>query len=171
MVEGSGPVLTFDVMSDTHITTDQSRAYNMRFRNALIDYGEVEPGAAALCVVGDLTDTGAQTAWDNLMSILNALPHPAPYLVLGNHDVRWQSGGYAAALALYRTKTGMPGAYWDAWISGYHFIFLAGEQDAQDMAFLSDTQLSWLKAKLAERANPAGPRSCSCISLWPERSP
>lgn len=136
---------SFMVISDIHTPN-----YNSSLTDALKE--SATHNCSALCVVGDLTNNGTDEQYDQLMSIMNSNPHPPAYYVVGNHDVRWLAGGYTEAQNRFLAKTGMPGMYYDQWIKGYHFIFLATEQDLKDQAYLSDTQLSWLDSKLADQA-------------------
>jgi len=82
---------------------------------------------------------------------------------MGNHDVRWQAGGWAEALERYLRYNGEymgdhgGRPYFDHWINGYHFIAMNTEKDLKDDAYLSDEQLGWLEQKLGEEAEPGKP--------------
>jgi hypothetical protein len=136
---------------------DSMYTYVVNLKNALTDLYQILPGSSTLCFVGDITDGASDAQYDMFMQNLNSVSHPTAYMVMGNHDVRWLAGGYTEAINRYKTKTGMTGAYFDQWIGGYHFIFMATEQDLKDMAYLSTTQLQWLSTKLAENANSSKP--------------
>lgn len=140
---------SFMCVSDTHMPN-----YNTNLINALQD--ATQNSCSAICFVGDITEDGKDASYDALNSTLNSNPHPPAYFVVGNHDVRWLSG-YAEGRDRFLAKTGMPGMYYDVWIYGYHFIFLATEQDLKDQAYLSSTQLSWLQTKLADQATSNKP--------------
>lgn len=157
VIEGSGPILSFSVISDTHCDSDISSESNKRFKDALIDLNEVNQKAEALCIVGDMTERGYEDQYDIFMQILSSVAHPKPYFVMGNHDVRWHDGGYEETHNRFLTKTQMPAAYYDEKICGFHFIFMSTDQDLKDQAYISDVQLDWLDTKLSESANSGKP--------------
>lgn len=142
-------MLTFNVISDLHITGYENK-FNKNFEEALKDLNKVNPKADALCIVGDMTESGKDENYERFQTILSQIPHAKPYMVLGNHDVRWLEGGYEEAYACFMKNSGMPSTYYDKWIEGYHFIFLATDKDLKDAGSLSDKQLVWLEGKLAE---------------------
>lgn len=149
------PLFTFNVISDVHC--GESPREDVRFLAALEDLGRANPKAAALCVVGDLVETSTEANYDRFNACLAKVPHPPVYAVLGNHDVRWLKGGYPEAIERFKRRTGMPGAYFDRWIEGHHFIFLGTDEDLKDAASLGPVQLAWLEARLAERAERTKP--------------
>jgi 3',5'-cyclic-AMP phosphodiesterase len=157
VIEGSGPVLSFSVISDIHCDSDISSGNNKKFKDALIDLNEVNRKAEALCVVGDMTERGYDDQYDVFMQILDSVPHPKPYFVMGNHDVRWHDGGYEETYNRFLTKTKMPGAYYNENICGFHFIFMSTDQDLKDQAYISEAQLDWLSTKLSEGASSNKP--------------
>jgi len=156
VIEGSGPVLSFDVISDTHINNSSSTdIYNQHLTAALTDMSQVNPNANALIVDGDITDGGNASQYDTFNSILNSIPHATPYFSLGNHDT-WQSD-YNTAKNNFLTKTGMSSVYYDKYINGYHFIVLGSEALDGNVAVISTTQLNWFQQKLGENASPNKP--------------
>ena len=157
VTEGSGPLLSISVISDTHVDTGTSSGNGKRFKNALLDLKEINPKAEALCVVGDMTDHGNDDEYDEFMKILASVEHPKAYFVIGNHDIRWHDGGYEETYPRFLTKTKMPSGHYDEIIKGYHFIFLSTDKDLKDQANISDDQLNWLSANLAEGAEPNKP--------------
>lgn len=142
-------MVTFNVISDLHITAGENK-FSSNFKNALIDLNQVNPNAKALCIAGDMTETATEENYDHIQAILDAIPHAEPYMILGNHDVRWLQGGYEEAYNCFMKKTGMPHVYYDKWIEGYHFIFLSTMQALKDEGSLLEEQLIWLEKKLDE---------------------
>lgn len=152
IIEGGGPLLRFQVISDTHVhEADPGDTNNARLKNALADLRNICPESDALCMVGDLTESGSEAQYDSLMSILGENRHPALYMIPGNHDLRRHSS-YRKAEDLFVRKTGMPACHYDTWIKGFHFIFLSSEERQADISSLPAGQLAWLEDKLSERA-------------------
>ncbi|PEZ02897.1 hypothetical protein CN326_19070 [Bacillus sp. AFS018417] len=145
---------SFMSISDTHANVPGDFA-DVSLNNALQD--AVSNNVQHVSVAGDLTDYGTDAQYNLLMNTMNKYPQLNCNYVLGNHDVRWLSGGYDTAKSRFLTHTGMPDTYYDKWINGYHFIYLATETDDKDSAYLSDTQLQWLNDKLAEGASKDKP--------------
>lgn len=143
------PVLSFSVISDTHSNADMDSDSNVNFKNALIDLYTINPGSEALCVVGDMTERGKDAEYDTFMNILDSVPHPKTYFVLGNHDVRWQEGGFKEASERFLLKTKTSATFYDEWIKGFHFIFMSTDTDLKDQAYISQDQLRWLERKIS----------------------
>ncbi|MGG0184952.1 OmpL47-type beta-barrel domain-containing protein [Bacillus rhizoplanae] len=144
---------SFMAISDTHagVSGDEN---DVTLNNALQD--AISNNVKSVSVAGDLTEYGTDAQYNTLMTTMNKYPQLDRNLVLGNHDVRWMNG-FETAKNRFLTHTGMPGVYYDKWINGYHFIYLATETDDKDSAYLSDTQLQWLNDKLAEGASKDKP--------------
>lgn len=155
--EGSGPALSFQVISDTHIrNTSSTDIYNQHLTVALKDLNQINPNSSALIVNGDITDGGSSTQYDQLNSILQSVNHAKTYFVMGNHDI-FNYSDYNTAKNMFLTKTGMPGNYYDYWINGYHFIVLGSDAIAGDKAVISTTQLNWFQQTLNANASPNKP--------------
>lgn len=140
---------SFMSISDTHANV-QGDKNDVTLNNALQD--AVSNNVQNVSVVGDLTEYGTDAQYNTFMNTMNKYPQLDSNYVLGNHDVRWL-GGFETAKNRFLTHTGMPGVYYDKWINGYHFIYLATEADDKDSAYISDTQMKWLSDKLAENAS------------------
>lgn len=143
------PNIRLSVISDLHIQAVPHR-FNENVEKAMIELNEVNAYADALCIVGDMTESGKDGEYMELKRLLSGSNHKQTYMVLGNHDVRWLNGGYEEAYTRFLAQSSMPEAYFDQWIKGYHLIFLATSMDLKDAATLSQDQLRWLEEKLAE---------------------
>lgn len=152
------PLLSFQVITDTHVTIDPEHVYNRNFGEALRDIAVTAPGSAGIMHVGDLTDTGSDTEYEEVRRIWNENQAGLPqmYVTSGNHDV--STHDWRARIANFLKQTGAQGPYHDHWLSGYHFIFLGTEDGTDGFADMSDTQLSWLDDKLSERSEPGKPK-------------
>ncbi len=158
VIEGTGPLLEFAAISDIHIKgTDGAEENSASLTRALRDISLAAPGTSALCLVGDLTEGGSSAQYDGLLNILSGFSGWRTLFAEGNHDLRWLRDGWVEGMRRFMAKTGSPALYYDEWISGYHFIFLASDSDMSSMSYLGGEQLSWLKAALAEGADPKKP--------------
>lgn len=147
---GQEPLLTFQIITDTHVTADPAHEYNLNFGRALQDLAEHAQGSSGIMHIGDITDHGFPDEYEEVRRILQLHQAALPeiHYTLGNHDVGL--GHWESRLAMYTSHTGMPGPYHDHWIGGYHFIFLGTEEGLPTFCNLSDEQLQWLDRKLGE---------------------
>lgn len=165
------PILRIPVFSDTHIcgkpeligtyTACTNNSRNQRLVHALEDYANIAPGADAYAIVGDLTDHGLQSQYDEFNNILNRyLPLDSKkVLTMGNHDFFAKRYDPTITdedlISRYLQNTGQESLYYDQWIGGYHFISLSGEKTTQDglnSDFLSEEQYLWLEKALPYKA-------------------
>lgn len=146
------------VASDIHITADQSHIHNRHFAAMLEDIKTQSPDSIGLFVNGDISNTGYDAEYQNLQALIKAAGDSAPeiYFAMGNHDYFGTSAAEQIRKFLKYTGTEGKTPYHDLWLEGVHFIFLAGERDC-DKADLSQTQLDWLKEKLAENRDENRP--------------
>lgn len=147
--------LQFQVITDTHVTADPGHAYNRNLAKALEDIGRQAPDSDGIMHVGDITDHGHPEEYAEFQRIWreHGKGLPSGYFASGNHDVGL--GHWPSRLKGYLDATKMSGPYHDHWVKGYHFIFLGTEKGLELFADLSDEQLSWLDAKLAEGKDAA----------------
>ncbi|OKP87441.1 metallophosphoesterase [Paenibacillus sp. P3E] len=148
---GQQPLLTFQIITDTHVTADPSHEYNQNFERALQDLADHAQGSSGIMHIGDITDHGFGEEYDEVHRILKLHQAALPEIryTLGNHDVGL--GHWESRLAMYTSRMGMPGPYHDHWIGGYHFIFMGTEEGLPTFCNLSDEQLRWLDQKLGEK--------------------
>ncbi|RED51110.1 metallophosphoesterase family protein [Cohnella lupini] len=144
------PLLSFQVITDTHIRSDPEHPYNRGLDRALKDIAENSPDSRGIMHAGDVADHGFPGEYEEFRRIWNENKEVLPelFLTMGNHDVglgEWQS-----RLSRFLNATEMSGAYHDHWIDGYHFVFLGTEEGLELYCSLSDAQLQWLDAKLGE---------------------
>lgn len=151
------PLLTFQVITDTHVTSDPENAYNRNFEQALQDIEANGMASSGIMHAGDVTDHGYPQEYEEFRRIWDAYSDRLPplYLATGNHDVGL--GEWESRLGNFLAATGMPAAYHDHWINGYHFIFLGTEKGLELFCDLSEEQLHWLDMKLGEKASPDKP--------------
>ncbi|KWX83525.1 metallophosphoesterase [Paenibacillus riograndensis] len=149
---GQQPLLTFHIITDTHVPADPSHEYNLNFGRALQDLALHAQGSSGIMHIGDITDHGFTEEYEEVHRILQLHQAALPEIryTLGNPAVglaHWES-----RLAMYTSRTGMTGPYPDHWIVCHHFIFLGTEEGLPTFCNLSEEQLRWLDRKLGERA-------------------
>lgn len=161
------PAMSFEVISDPHIQgTDRTSKNSANLIDALEDIEYLNPTSTAVLYPGDFTDGGKESEFKGFYDIIeNFTPQGTEsFVTLGNHDVRWQTGGWEEAKARYlKYNKNIMGdtdgrVYYDKWIDGYHFISLSTETDLKDQATLSNEQLQWLDSKLSENDDPERPQ-------------
>ncbi|TVX94720.1 hypothetical protein FPZ44_12625 [Paenibacillus agilis] len=152
------PLVSFEVITDMHITNNKSHVHNKNIEDALQDIIALNPDSSGLMMVGDNTENGTEAEYKELERIFNLYKKDLPetYFVQGNHDVRWSDWGKTSEL--FAKYTNMKSNYFDVWIDGYHFIFIGTEKGLKDYSYLSETQLKWLDEKLSENASPDKPK-------------
>ena len=160
--------LTFVVVSDLHINRLNAVSH---FSALLNDNFNSRPDA--MVVVGDLGD-GRPRDYQVIKGELNRhnleINYPI-YWTIGNHefyksfynhqnDKVWSTKSFpnketdASAVQRFLAFAGRDKVYADTWIHDYHFIFLGSDRSRmkswayQDLAYLSDGQLSWLAETL-----------------------
>ena len=170
-VPDKGDLLSsFQIVSDVHAQETQTHKYNQRIAQMLADIKLIDPDSAGIFIAGDSVNDGWVEEYENLYALWEESGLDAPiFMASGNHE--WKigdadnsytsdydrekdrfvsyvnkfltAGGYEADVI----TDGKP--YYDVWVNGYHYIFLASEA-AITHAYLSDAQLAWLREKLAE---------------------
>lgn len=147
------PLLSFQVITDTHLTTSPTHAYNVNFERALQDICSQAPASLGIMHIGDVTDHGYSEEYKEMLRIYQKYREYLPpiHFTLGNHDVGL--GDFTTCLNQFLSYTNTPAEYHDHWIEGFHFIFLGTEEGLEIFCTLSDKQLSWLEEKLSEQAS------------------
>ncbi len=89
------PDLCFSVISDIHLRAGKSDwgfpyhdlTAQRKFRYALLDMHNINPNMNGLNINGDLTVTGMQKDYDDMLKVLYSSPHPKTTLfAIGNHE-------------------------------------------------------------------------------------
>jgi len=146
-------LLSFQLITDTHIREDNKHIHNIHFRNALLDIIESCPLSKGIMHAGDVTDHGYPAEFKQLEQILNSYVDKLPpiFMATGNHDVGL--GEWEDRISRFLSNTAMKGPYHDHWIEGHHFIFLGTEENLPLHCALSEEQLAWLDERLSEQAS------------------
>lgn len=162
------PNLQIGVISDIHIGEEKEKKIFIR---ALKDYKNIAPKLQGLAIVGDITNNGLESQYDEFMDLLNKNldSNVERFIAMGNHEY-YERGVFPESKVTdkelsdrFVKKTGMPALYYDKWIEGYHFITLGSEESMisdmanGDSAIISEEQYMWLKKILAVNAKDNKP--------------
>lgn len=157
------PTLQIPVISDIHI---QEQSQKDRLIKALNHYKIIAPNYNAILFVGDITNHGYSSEYDDFMNIINnnVQRNAEKVIAMGNHEYNevWYKGIVQSDIYInrFKEKTQMPNVYYDKWIAGYHFITIGADDLNYNSATdgrISDKEYSWLEITLALNANANKP--------------
>lgn len=162
------PKLQIPVLSDIHIEDERQRNNLIR---ALNDYKKIAPGYKAIALVGDITQRGTVSQYDDFMKTLKANINPGAekIITIGNHEFFERNNNKTNPITdkiltdRFKQKTEMSSVYYDKWVSGYHFITLGSEGPGEnyeanmDFPILSEEQYKWLEKTLPVKAEAKKP--------------
>ena len=144
--EPTADAVTFGVISDVHITSNDKQIENSRFKTVLHYFAEKD--AAAAFVAGDLTDNGRKNEMANYakdISLAN-IGSMQVHECMGNHDRRGNREDFIA-------YTGnMENSHYK--INGYHFILVSPDDSTTTGTF--NRSIEWLKKQLELAAADTG---------------
>ncbi len=159
-------VMEFQIISDIHVTTDNTNRGAVNFRQALNDIKQNSPNSQGIFIVGDLINSRYQqdgkadvyaAEYANMQAIYDSISGlPNMYLGIGNHDIWNQARSLSEAEAIFYQYAKLPDGTnvtdtsYDFWLDGYHFVFLGTDYFDLLTAKFSDATLSWLDETLAE---------------------
>jgi 3',5'-cyclic-AMP phosphodiesterase len=172
----------FGVLSDIHIL--QSDTAPMKFQTALEDLlMNQDPPIDFIVLNGDLGD-GTPKDYQRVTQILRSVRTSTGKTIpivptMGNHEFykafhdpesnAWNSDTFpnqetdSKAIQRFLDFAGRDKVYTDYTVNGYHFIFLGSEKSRMsdtelgDAAYLSETQISWLKSRISQNLTPGKP--------------
>ena len=150
------------VMSDAHLTLDQSHTHNRHFASMLQNVKEAGPEALGLFVVGDMANSGQEQEYQNMVDLhAEAGDVPPLFLTIGNHD--FYNNSFEEGRAKFLRYATLPdGTHpatttYDFWLGGYHFISLSTDEPNELNAIFHQSTMDWLREKLDEDRNTARP--------------
>ena len=160
-------IMSFEVISDAHISgTDNNASPNKKLIDAMDDIrDDYAQKVSAVLNCGDYSNYGSENETQGYFNIISEYKSDFEIMTaLGNHDVRWLSGGWPEVESRYlKYNSEYMGdipegqTYFDKWIDGYHFIVLNTQWDTKDRAYLSPEELAWFEEVMAEDAAPDKP--------------
>jgi len=168
------PELVFAVISDVHLTDDQNRANMLALGFYDMEQSERKLDAVIMC--GDNTDHGYDEQYELLYDTVSQYDIADEIILAeGNHDTwttheKAEVNSYEPAIKNFikyneiiagRTLTR---AYYTVELNGYSIIVTGSESHHTD-AYISQTQLSWLRAEM-DKASQSG-KPIFVVSHWP----
>ncbi|PXA88350.1 hypothetical protein DMC47_30065 [Nostoc sp. 3335mG] len=141
--------LKFIVLSDLHVMPEGELSVTLdtgaRFEKAVEAIAARYHNVDFCVLAGDLTDLGQPAAYLRLKSLIDQINIPV-HLTLGNHDER---DTFLSVFGRdYVAETGKIDKAFDA--KGYRIILLDSSEPGRVDGVLTQTQISWLRARLAE---------------------
>ncbi len=172
------PIYKFNIMSDIHITIDDNVQSNKNFIKAMTEIMTTNSDVDGVFINGDIAEWGESAEYGNLHKIIENLEKQTGVKIsdkmhygLGNHDYYKTNTEYGdlgwpppddidipvsqrQQIFLNGTKNDSETVYFDGWVGGIHYIFLADEGEESDRrevwAQISDEQFEWFEEKLNE---------------------
>lgn len=163
-IPASDPIMSFVVVSDTHIQSTDTKEENVIFKDMLNDVKNDFPEVEGIFINGDnaqsnktAADTSAlRTQLGKIESYRNSICPDIPiYMGVGNHDL-WPYAKYSNAVSTFLEFATLPdGSHpesinYDFWLNGYHFVFLGSDKNDPTYAGFNTSTLEWLDQTLAE---------------------
>ena len=159
------PIMSFVVLSDTHLRSDDSHSANLKFKDMLNDVKTLVPDAAGIFINGDNIQSNKTTTDLDLPKNQFAkikeygktiCPDIPIFMGVGNHDL-WPHSYASQLREIFASVATLPDGshpdsiHYDFYIDGYHFIFV-GDDDNSDPTYakLSNDTLEWLDETIAE---------------------
>ncbi|ARO13816.1 Ser/Thr protein phosphatase [Ketogulonicigenium robustum] len=145
--------LKFIVMSDIHLMPPGGLSMGLdtaaRLRKAIETVVQRYDDIDFCILAGDLADLGQQGAYEQLQDLLVDMPVPV-HMTLGNHDNR-ETFLQVFGDAMANPQTRKVDRVID--VKGYRIIILDTSEPDLVAGRLSDVQIEWLTARLAEAAS------------------
>lgn len=153
--------LMVEVVGDSQVNA-MNYTYHY-FDLAMQDYQNAETDLDGLIIVGDVTENCLESEWNKVSEILNANGFDDVLLLAtGNHDIRLRSMEQIKerlyALQNEFTEVDYEGdLYYSYELNGYKFIVMGSDSSELEEANISDAQLEWLDAEMAEATADGSP--------------
>ena len=161
-------VMSFQVISDTHITTKETGYASINFKKFLEKVSINDDNSSGIFIGGDLVDKGKATEYETFQKIWDSVEAetgkklPDMHAIIGNHEF-WTEPTYEETMQVFNEFTGNKKNYFSEEINGYHFIYLATAELAASTntshtnAILGEAQLQWLDATLNKKTEENKP--------------
>lgn len=168
------PIMSFVVLSDTHIRNDDNHSANLKFKDMLNDVKTLVPDAAGIFINGDniqsnKTTTDLELPKSQLEKIKQygqaICPDIPIFMGVGNHDL-WPYKSASELREIFTNVATLPdgshpdSVHYDFYLDGYHFVFI-GDDDNNDPTYakLSTETLAWLDETIAEGYDENSPNT------------
>jgi 3',5'-cyclic AMP phosphodiesterase CpdA len=164
------PLMSMYVISDLHVSLDDPQT-SRKLKQAFDDMKAFDQPIDALIITGDLTDTGTDRNYKELIRILTSYKLPPMGANMGNHEYygvwidknnAWNKDAFpngstdAKAREQFLKLMNYKKTYNEMTVKGYTVLLMSQETYVQEKpevgegAWYSEEQLSWLKTRLAE---------------------
>ncbi len=154
------PLISFQAVSDLHVNKDPAHECAAHVAMMLEDVAGTCPESAGIMVVGDIQDSGSDVEFERMLEMAEATENVPPlYYVIGNHD--YGGGEPAEKIEQFNRYSGNDSLWFDKWIDGYHFIYLALATGECKLPFPAE-EIAWLRETIAEDADPEKPIFLFC---------
>lgn len=170
-------VMSFQVISDTHITKSETGYASVNFKKFLEKVLVNDSDSTGIWIGGDLVDKGNPEEYQNFQNIWDKVEDelgkelPDMHAIIGNHEF-WGTNEnndtgkntYKETMTLFNQFTGNSKVYFSEEINGYNFIYLATSEledatrpGSHTNAVLGDAQVKWLEQTLNAKAEDDKP--------------
>ena len=158
------PLVEFQVVSDIHITGQNTHTYDKNFTGMLKDVVANSKNSAGIFIVGDMANSGKEAEYQQMVKLHQAVTGAPPcFLAVGNHDL--YNGTLKDQINLFLKYAHLPdgtnpeSSHYDFWLNGYHFVFLGNDRLTNGNLYttLSAATIEWLDETLAEDRDEGRP--------------
>lgn len=159
------PLMSFVVVSDTHLRADDSALANQRFKDMLNDVKNDFSGVKGIFVNGDninaagISGSDTQAAEDQFAVLEEYMDDICPeiplYMAVGNHDM-WPNAAQDSVKDMFLNIATLPdGTHpeslnYDFWLGGYHFVFLGDDDRDGNYASFDRKTLQWIDETIGD---------------------
>lgn len=159
------PILQVALLADSQIWANSDRHWT--FMAACEDIENNTDALDAVVLAGDLTESGDDPTNQIVIDLLAGLSVDKKLIASGNHDVRLN---YTHTMARFIADANALGSgdavigkpYYRTTVGGYTFVVLGSEKQRLERAYLSDEQLDFLDAALADGTKDGKPAFVIC---------
>lgn len=161
------PLLTLEVLSDTHIGSDNALDL---FKDGVNKINSQETHADGVIVAGDITNSGWESEYRDFYETLLKIEDSKLITANGNHDygqTKPREEHRPVAIKYRNQSLGVESEkdYYSTEVKGYKVVVLGDEGSAPNSASISDEQIAFLDSELAQGAKDGKP--CFVICHWP----
>lgn len=170
-IPASLPILSFVVLSDTHLTSDDNARANLRFKDMLEDVKTDFSDVSGIFINGDNINSTQDASNSALAPIQFAKieayrsqinPDVPIFMGVGNHDM-WPNAKQDEVKNDFLAAATLPDGSnpkslnYELWLGGYHFIFIGDDDRDPNYVTLNKNTLKWLDETIADGYEEGSP--------------
>lgn len=169
------PLKRFVVVSDTHLTDNDTAHSNKIFKQMLKDVNEDFSDVSGIFINGDnvnstsMFGTTGTAVPKKQLEMLKAYgeeicPEIPIFMAVGNHDL-WPTGDRESLKQIFTSIATLPDGshpssiHYDFWLDNCHFVMIGDDDGDPNYATLTSDTLKWLDETLAEGYEKEGTRT------------